>query len=44
MMSQLPNEQERLMKEYQKKRTLIAKQFFAYTEGVPYIKACATFS
>lgn len=31
-----PDKRERLVKEYQAKRTLIAKQFFAYIEGVPY--------
>ncbi|KIC72287.1 hypothetical protein DB42_DF00010 [Neochlamydia sp. EPS4] len=34
--SKSPGEQKRLVKEYQEKRTSIAKQFYAYTEGVPY--------
>ncbi len=33
------DEQKRLEKEYQEKRTPIAKKFFAYTEGVPYVAA-----
>lgn len=38
-----PAEQERLMKEYQEKRTSIAKQLCAYIEGVPH-KAAVAFS
>lgn len=42
VLGQLPlAERERLVKEYQEKRTPIVKQFFTCTEGVPYISALA---